>query len=76
MNIAEFLKSSVLKNIYKRLLLSDVASTRSTGQSGFFTKYFFKILVSERKYKNNLKNFEPEKKIFYNSHIYVCVMFY
>ena len=43
-------------------------------QSGFFTTYSFKILVSERKYKNNFKNRESQKNIFYNSHIYNCVI--
>ena len=50
-------------------------------QSGFCRTYSFKILVSEQKYKNNLKNFESQKKkkkkMFYHSHIYnTYVMFY
>ena len=47
-------------------------------QSGFCATYSFKILVSEQKHKNNLKNRESrKKKIFYNSHIYnVYKMFY
>ena len=41
----------------------------------FCTVYSFKILASERKYKNNLKNCESQKKKFYNSHIlYVVFM--
>ena len=32
-------------------------------QSGFCTNYYFKILVSERKYKNILKNCESQKNI-------------
>ena len=38
-------------------------------QSGFSTISPFKIFDSERKYKNNLKNRESQKNIFYNSHI-------
>ena len=34
-------------------------------QCGFCTAYSFKILVSERKYKNNLKNGESQKKYAY-----------
>ena len=45
-------------------------------KSGFCTAYSFMILVSERKYKNNLKNRESQNKIFCNPHIYVYVMFY
>ena len=45
-------------------------------QSEFCTTSSFKILVSERKYKNNLKNRESHKNIFYSSHGYVYVMFY
>ena len=42
-------------------------------QSSFCTIYTFKILVSERKYENNLKNRESQKQF----HIYnVYVMFY
>ena len=42
-------------------------------QSGFCTIYSFKILVSERTYKNNLRNCE----LFYHSHIYtVSVIFF
>ena len=36
----------------------------SLKQSGFFTTYSFKILVSEQSYKNNVKNCESKKKIF------------
>ena len=32
------------------------------GQSGFCTTYSFNILVSERKYENNIKNRESRKK--------------
>ena len=35
-------------------------------QCGFCTTYYIKILVSERKYKNNLKNREPQKKNFFS----------
>ena len=35
-------------------------------QCGFCTTYYIKILVSERKYKNNLKNREPQKKKFFS----------
>ena len=50
---------------------------QSKKQSGFSKCYSFKILVSEQKYKNNLKNLEYEKNIFYSSHIYnVYVIFY
>ena len=49
-------------------------------QSGFCTSYFFKILVSEQKYKENLKNRESQKKKKkkkYHFHIHnVNVMFY
>ena len=45
-------------------------------QSEFCTTSSFKILVSERKYKNNLKNRESHKNIFNSSHGYVYVMFY
>ena len=45
------------------------------GNLAFLQNIFFKILVSERKYKNNLKNLESEKNIFCNSHINVCVCF-
>ena len=46
-------------------------------QSGFCTTYSFKIPISERKYKNNLKNRDSQKNVFYNSHKYnVNVMFY
>ena len=38
-------------------------------QYGFCTNYSFKILVSERKYKSNLKNHESQKNTCYNSHI-------
>ena len=47
-------------------------------KSGFCTAYSSKILVSERKYKNNLKNRESKnqkkkkkkkKKIFYDNNI-------
>ena len=31
-------------------------------QSGFYTTYSFKILVSQQKYKNNLKNRESQKR--------------
>ena len=37
-------------------------------QFGFCTTYYFKTLVSERKYKNNLKNCEFQKEVFHNSH--------
>ena len=39
-------------------------------QSAFCTSYHFKILVSERKYENNLINCESQKNTIYNSHIY------
>ena len=35
-------------------------------KSCFCTAYSFKILASKRKYKNNLKNRESQKIIFYN----------
>ena len=35
--------------------------TINLSQSGFCTIYFFKFLVSERKYENNLKNRESQK---------------
>ena len=38
-----------------------------------FTTYSFKIVVSERKYKNNLKNCESKKN--YNAHIMYNIMF-
>ena len=41
-------------------------------QCGFCTTYYIKILVSERKYKNNLKNRESKKKIFF-FHTYICL---
>ena len=46
-------------------------------QCGFCRTYFFKILVSELKYKNNHKICESQKIYIYNSPIYnVYVMFY
>ena len=49
----------------------------SLKQSGFCITYYFKRLLSEREYKNNLKNLESQKNIFYNSHIFnVYVIFY
>ena len=36
--------------------------TISLKQSGFCTTYSFKVLVSERQYKNNLKYREAQKK--------------
>ena len=51
--------------------------TVSLKQSGLYTTYSFKILFSERKHRNNLKNYGYEKNILYNSHKYnVYVMFY
>ena len=42
-------------------------------QSVFCTTYSLKILVLERKYKNNLKNRESQKiYIFQCSYIYIC----
>ena len=62
MNIAEILRSPVLKNICERLLISDVIlTTIDIKQSAFCTTFSFKILVSERKYKNTLKNRESQK---------------
>ena len=48
-------------------------------QTGFCTTYSFNILVSERKYKNNLKNRECQKKYIlqFSYTVYnVYVMFY
>ena len=44
-------------------------------QSGFGTTYSFKILLSERQYKNNLKNREAQKD-FLQFSCNVYVMFY
>ena len=58
----------VLKNICKRVLLWGVISTRS----GFCTSCPFKILVSERNYKNNLKLWISKNNL-YNSHVmFIC----
>ena len=72
MDIAEFLRSSANCCFYQMLLRHDQS------KAIFCTVYSFKILVSERKYKNNLKNRESQKhNIFYYSHINkVYVMFY
>ena len=52
MNIAECLGSPVLKNICDQLLLSHVNfGTINLKQSGFCRTCYFKILVSEQKYK-------------------------
>ena len=48
-------------------------------QSGFCTTCSFRILVSKRKYKNNLKNREPQKKqklLQFSYALYVYVIFY
>ena len=53
--------------------------TISLKQTGFCTTYSFNILVSERKYKNNLKNRECQKKYIlqFSYTVYnVYVMFY
>ena len=58
----------VLKNICKRVLLWGVISTRS----GFCTSCPFKILVSERNYKNNLKLWISKNNL-YDSHVmFIC----
>ena len=46
--------------------------TMNLKRSGFCAIYSFKILVSEQKYKDNLKNMNLKKKrkLFYNSHMY------
>ena len=41
-------------------------------QSGFCATYSFKIFISERKYKNNLKNREPQK-IYIIQFSYTCL---
>ena len=52
-------------------------NTINLKQFDYCTTYSFKVLVSEQKYKNNIKNREFQKKNNYNSHIYnVYVMFY
>ena len=63
---AELLRSPVLKNIYERLLLSDVISTRSSQSNlAFAQSILLKFLLSEQKYKNNLKNCESQEKYIY-----------
>ena len=77
-NIAEVLRSPVLKNICKRLLASIRCyfDTINSKQSGFCKTYSFKILVSERKYKNNLKNRESQKNILQCMFHYKIPWFY
>ena len=60
---ATSVRSPILKNICEHLLLSNVILTRTT--------YSFKILVSNRKYENNLKNRESQKNIYFT-----ILMFY
>ena len=42
-------------------------------QPGFCTTHYFNVLVSERKYKNNLKNRELKKKKFFLQSSYICL---
>ena len=44
-------------------------------QAVFYTTYSFKIHVSERKYKNNLKNHESQNIYIYIYIIYIYIMY-
>ena len=77
MNIPEFLRSPVLKNICERLILSCYFDTINQKQAGFCTTQSFKTLVSKRKYKNNHKNGKYLNNNNNNSnnncHVYKCL---
>ena len=67
-NIAEFLRSPVLKNVCERLLLPDVIYSAFI----YCTVNCFKMFASEQKYKNILKNCVSQKKYLqFSCNVYV-----